>query len=231
MKCITWAEIEEIARRGDIRFNFIIRHAERPPLEPGDRTFGATLPLTARGERDAESFGRRLYEATGGRLPDVWAGGTRRTVDTGLGIQRGFYAAEGRKPNELEVNIDPMLGGRSPFFGSLEERLALAGEGVYQEKLNDYFRTGDQQGYRPFRPAADIFEEHIESAWQPQVLVCVTHDINVAAFAAARGVTTSFTEESWPNYLDAVVSYGAASESQRNYAFLRFSTGFEGVDL
>jgi len=72
MKTLTCSEIEEISRRGDVRLNFIVRHAERPPLEPGDRTFGATLPLTARGERDAESFGRRLCEATGGVLPCVW---------------------------------------------------------------------------------------------------------------------------------------------------------------
>jgi len=231
MKTLTWSEIEEISRRGDVRLNFIVRHAERPPLEPGDRTFGATLPLTARGERDAEWFGRRLYEATGGVLPCVWTGGTRRTVDTGIGILRGYAEAAELPRGELEVRVDPMLGGRSPFFGNLDERLALAGAGVYHEKLNDYFRTGVQKGYRPLKNAADVFEEHLESCWEPQVLVCVTHDINVAAFAAARGVTDDFTEETWPGYLDAIVAYGPICEPKRDYGYLRFDTAFGGIDL
>ena len=31
----------------------LVRHAERPPLEPGDTTFGATLPITERGREMA----------------------------------------------------------------------------------------------------------------------------------------------------------------------------------
>lgn len=37
---------------GGGRVTILVRHAERPALEPGDRTFGASLPLTANGWRD-----------------------------------------------------------------------------------------------------------------------------------------------------------------------------------
>ena len=35
----------------------LIRHAERPPLEPGDQIFGASLALTEREWRMARRFG------------------------------------------------------------------------------------------------------------------------------------------------------------------------------
>jgi len=85
-----------------------------------------------------------------------------RVTSKGNGCHKIACGATGA----VEVLIDPMLGGRSPFFGNLDERLALSGAGLYYEKLNDYFRTGDQKGYRPLRNAADAFEEHLESCWE-----------------------------------------------------------------
>lgn len=38
----------------------LIRHAERPPLDPGDKTFGASLSLTENGWRWARYFGLML---------------------------------------------------------------------------------------------------------------------------------------------------------------------------
>ena len=60
--------------------------------------------------------------------------------------------------------------------------------------------------------------------------VAVTHDINVASFLAGRGVETEFTEESWPNYLDAAVVIVDVS-GEREYGVLRADHGPRGIDL
>ena len=75
-------------------------------------------------------------------------------------------------------------------------------------RLNEYYRVGTQLGYRPLAPATDAFEDWLTEtsrlSGQP-LTVAVTHDINVASFLAGRGVVTSFTNETWPHYLDAAV--------------------------
>ena len=35
----------------------------------------------------------------------------------------------------------------------------------------------------------------------------ITHDLNVACFLAGNGTVTSFTEKSWPGFLDAAVLF------------------------
>ena len=42
------------------RTTVVMRHAERPPLEFGDMTFGRNLPLTEHGARDADRLGANL---------------------------------------------------------------------------------------------------------------------------------------------------------------------------
>ena len=42
------------------RVTILVRHAERPPLDPGDKTFGASLSLTENGWRWAQNFGLML---------------------------------------------------------------------------------------------------------------------------------------------------------------------------
>ena len=42
------------------RVTLLMRHAERPPLDPSDTTFGETLPITEQGHRDAVSLGKML---------------------------------------------------------------------------------------------------------------------------------------------------------------------------
>lgn len=67
---------------------------------------------------------------------------------------------------------------------------------------------GTQLGYRPLAPATDAFEDWlIETSGMSEkpFTIAVTHDINVASFLAGRGVVTSFTNETWPHYLDAAV--------------------------
>ena len=85
--------------------------------------------------------------------------------------------------------------------------MALAAQGHYHERLNDYFRSGEQRGYRLLKTAANLMERQLDALHDDDcpLVVAVTHDINVAAFLAARGIVDSFADETWPSYLDAAV--------------------------
>lgn len=192
---------------GGGRVTILVRHAERPPLAPGDKTFGASLPLTEKGWLDARQFGATLARELRPKSVAFYASGTFRTLQTACGMAMGLDLAETGTAIERKVRLADFLGSESPFFDSVEERIALAAQGRYHERLNDYFRNGEQQGYKPLKYAADLMERQLDalhdSNWP--LVVAVTHDINVAAFLAARGVVPSFTEETWPGYLDAAV--------------------------
>jgi ABC-type nitrate/sulfonate/bicarbonate transport system ATPase subunit len=62
------------------------------------------------------------------------------------------------------------------------------------------------------------------------LVVAVTHDINVAAFLAGSGVVTSFTEETWPCYQDAAVIIEAA-DGRKEYGSFRWNEDMESIDL
>lgn len=203
---ITLRDIEHALTVYDMRVIMLVRHAERPPLDPSDTTFGARLPITEKGMTDALTFGGALAHFVHAGDAAVLASETLRTVQTAHVIHRCFVRQE-ELPSS-EVRRCGYLGGKSPFFGSLDERMKLIAEGRYLERLNEYFRVGTQLGYRPLASAADEFEDWLietsRLSGQP-LTIAVTHDINVASFLASRGVVTSFTNETWPHYLDAAV--------------------------
>ena len=135
----------------------LIRHAERPPLDPSDTTFGARLPITSKGKSDALRLGRLLSAFVSHEDIAVFASETFRTIETAYGIIAGIrpspYCVE--VPN---VRVNKLLGCDTPFFGSLDERMKLIAEGRYLDRLNEYYRSGEQKGYRPLAQATDEME-------------------------------------------------------------------------
>ena len=103
--------------------------------------------------------------------------------------------------------------------------MGLIAEGRYLDRLNEYYLSGEQKGYRPLAQATDEMEQRLLdlNVEDKALLIAVTHDINVASFLAGRGVVSSFTDETWPHYLDAAViiddGYGT-----REYGWLRNAT-------
>ena len=143
---------------------------------------------------------------------------------------------EGLCPNDnptlhREVRILPVLGSASPFFGSLDERMALIAEGHYRERLNEYYSVGVQKGYEPLASSTDRMEESLDSLALPShsLLLAVTHDVNVGCFLAGRKVVTAFTADTWPYYLDAAVIL-SSPEGAVEYGFLRWDGSFDGFD-
>lgn len=212
------------------RVVLLIRHAERPPLDPSDTSFGATLPLTDGGREDAQRLGVQLADMISPAFVRLCASRTFRTIETACEIAKGM--TEEIDLAKHPVTLSDELGRTSPFFGSLDERLQLIAEGNYRERLNDYYRGGEQRGYRPLGAATDEMEDALDrlSGEGGGLTVAVTHDINVASFLAGRGVVTEFTEESWPYYLDAAVVI-ADVNGEREYGVLRASHAPRGIDL
>ena len=197
----------------------LIRHAERPPLDPSDTTFGARLPITSKGRLDALRLGQALSEFVSDEDVSVFASESFRTIETAYGIIAGI------RPDCVEVpkaRVHRLLGCDTPFFGSLDERMDLIVEGRYLDRLNEYYLSGEQKGYRPLAQATDEMERRLLdlNVEGKALLIAVTHDINVASFLAGRGVVSSFSDETWPPYLDAAVimddGYGT-----REYGWLR----------
>ena len=212
------------------RVVLLIRHAERPPLDPSDTSFGATLPLTDGGREDARWLGVQLADMVSPQFVLLCASRTFRTIETACEIAKGMTEEIDLANNP--VTLSDELGSTSPFFGSLDERLQLIVEGNYRERLNDYYRGGEQRGYRLLGAATDEMEDALDrlSGEGGGLTVAVTHDINVASFLAGRGVVTEFTEESWPYYLDAAVVI-ADSSGEREYGVLRAAKTPRGIDL
>ena len=181
----------------------LVRHAERPPLPANDLTFGRDLPLTAQGVSDAARFGRTLARHLGDRNVTVISGGNRRCLETAFHMFRGMGVDW--EDERCAVNADPYLGGRSYDLGDVRERMELADSGNYLENLNAYFLTGLQRGFNPLHPSTALFVGHLLWHYGAQVLVGITHDLNVACFFAGNGVTASFTPDTWPHFLDAAV--------------------------
>ena len=210
----------------------LIRHAERPPLEDGDATFGASLALTERGWRMARQFGALLANTVRPKSVAFYASGTFRTVQTACGMAMGLDAAKAENSIERKIGLAEFLGSNSPFFGVCEERMALVAEGCYHERMNEYFRNGMMRGYRPLGRATGSMEAKLLAlqGFGGNLVIAVTHDINVAAFLAGHDVVTAFTEETWPDYLDAAVVI-AGPGRKREYGFMRWNKDFEGIDL
>ena len=214
------------------KVTILIRHAERPPIEEGDATFGASLALTERGWRMARQFGALLVNTVRPKSVAFYASGTFRTVQTACGMAMGLDAVKPENSIARKVCLAEFLGSDSPFFGACEERISLIAEGRYHERMNEYFCSGKMRGYRPLGRATGEMEKHLHALHRSDgnLVIAVTHDMNVAAFLAGRGVVASFTDETWPDYLDAAVVV-EKSDGSREYGSMRWDKDMEGIDL
>ena len=62
---VNFQDIENALHKGE-RVVVLMRHAERPPLEKNDPTFGENLGITTKGQLDAKVFGFALHEYSTG---------------------------------------------------------------------------------------------------------------------------------------------------------------------
>ena len=224
-------EMKDVLDEGG-QVTLLVRHAERPPLDPNDKTFGASLSLTEQGWRWARNFGLMLANNLLPRSVAFYASETFRTLQTACAMAMGLDGVGTGQSIERKVRLADFLGSESPFFGSVEERMALVAEGDYHDRLNDYFHSGRQRGFKSLKRAAKRMERCLdglhEKGWS--LVVAVTHDINVAAFLAARGVVDSFSDETWPGYLDAAVII-KPDKGDAKYLYFRWDQDMGAISL
>ena len=178
----------------------VMRHAERPPLELGDMTFGRDLPLTDKGARDADRLGARLSALCPGCDISFFYGESLRCFMT---AERMAWQIEGAT---LALVTASFLGSESPYLADVNERLALAKAGNYIDSLNAYFATGRQRGFNELHSATAAFITSLATLQRSHIGVFVTHDLNVACSAAGIGACRVFSDSLWPPFLSGVVA-------------------------
>lgn len=209
-------------RRG-ARVILLVRHAERPKMDPTDPTFGDALPLTAEGERTARLFGEALAEFSG----DVtfWSSPLRRTRMTARLI------AEGMGVPDPEIPVDGLLGNESFYYKDALEVLNVftPPENFFPASF-EYMKTGHLRGFNEIGPSSDALEKWLFERFASQLMVVATHDLYIAAFLSTRGAYNLHSRETWPRFLDAAAII-VGQDGSRRYAMVRsgLSSGIVGV--
>ena len=218
---LTLEELKEELRRGT-RVVLMVRHAERPKMDPDDPTFGDVLPLTYDGARTAKKLGAELREFAG----DVqfYASPLRRTRMTAACVAEGMGLAD------AEIPTDDLLGNGSFFYEDASQVLEVFKPANFFPASFEYFHTGRQRGFKELYAAADACESWHLERFSKRLFVVATHDLYIAAFLYARKAVADFTRETWVRFLDG----GAiliAPDGTRRYALVRtgLSEGIVGV--
>ena len=218
---MTLEELKGELRRGT-RVVLMLRHAERPKMDPDDPTFGDALALTYDGSRTAKRLGTLLAEFR----DDVqfYASPLTRTRMTAACIAEGMGVAN------PDIPTDELLGNGSFYYDDPAEVLDVFKPSNFFPACFEYFRTARQRGFRDLYAATDEFEKWLAVNCRSRLFIVATHDLYVAAFLAARKAVGAFTRESWIRFLDG----GAiliAPDGTRRYALVRtgLSDGIVGV--
>lgn len=218
---MTIDEVLQELRRGT-RVVLMLRHAERPKMDPNDATFGDALELTYEGKRTARKLGRMMREFA----DDVQfaASPLTRTRMTAALVAEEMGVAH------ADILTDDQLGNGSFYYDDPAEVLDVFKPSNFFPASFEYFRTGRQRGFRDLHAATDVFEKWLDAHFSRRLFVVATHDLYIAAFLVARKAVDEFTRETWIRFLDG----GAiliAPDGTRRYALVRtgLSTGIVGV--
>ena len=220
---MTELTIEELVgeiRRG-ARVALMVRHAERPKMDPDDPTFGDALELTYEGTRTAKKYGTLLREFADdvqfAASPLVRTRMTAACIADGMGV---------RNP---EILTDELLGNGSFYYEDANEVLEVFKPKNFFPASFEYFRTGHQRGFRELYAATDEYERWIDAHRRSRLFIIATHDLFVAAFLYARKVG-EFSKENWTRFLDAGAIIDGP-DGTRRYALVRagLSSGIVGV--
>ena len=218
---LTLDELRDELRRGT-RVVLMVRHAERPKMDPDDPTFGDALPLTCEGARTARKLGTFLGEFS----DDVQFAAsplTRTRMTAAL-------VAEGMGVRDPEIPTDEVIGNGSFYYSDPAEVLEVFKPKNFFPACFEYFRTGRQRGFNDLYAATDDLEKWIAARTKRRLFVIATHDLFIAAFLYARKAVEEFTRETWPRFLDGgAILIGR--DGSRRYALVRtgLSDGIVGV--
>ncbi len=219
---MTLGDVAEELRRG-VRAVLMVRHGERPKMDPTDPTFGDSLPLTAEGERTARLFGAALADFAA--ETDFCASPLRRTRMTAALVAEGMGAPSGGIP------AFGCLGNESFYYRDALEVLHVftPPENFFPRSM-EYMERGTMRGFNPIQAASDALENWLFARFSKRLLIAATHDLYIAAFLSTRGAYTDRSRATWPRFLDAAAIL-VAPDGSRRYALVRagLSDGIVGV--
>ena len=174
------------------RVALYIRHAERPPLQADDPTFGESLGQTEAGERQARAFGAALRGVVAdARLLASPMTRTRRTVQL---IAEGAGLGAGRP-----VEDAPEIGVGNVFTDPAGAHRAMQQVGVIPYQLA-YFAAGHAPAARPVAEATARAVGWMRRAATAPLTLFGSHDVTIAVALTGLGLAR-ITAETWVPYL------------------------------
>ena len=221
MQEMTIAELIAEIRRGST-VTLMLRHAERPKMDPDDPTFGDALELTYEGTRSAKTLGKMLREFAA--ETQFYSSPLTRTRMTAECIAAGMGIAA------PEIPTDELLGNGSFYYDDPAEVLEVFKPKNFFPACLEYFRTAHQRGFRELYAATDEFERWLDAHRRRRLFIVTTHDLYIAAFLYARQVG-EFTPENWTRFLDGGAVIDPPGGGPRRFALVRtgLSDGIVGV--
>jgi len=173
------------------KVSVLIRHSERPPIVPGDTTFGHALGLTPAGEAMAREAGALLagdYEVRFLSSPMRRCQLTANYVGEGMGCLT---------PAVLE---EPILGLKSFYYDDIEKLPGEMKRRGYIHYMLDYLQTGSALYSHDVAVATPKMVAWLQEQTTRQLTVMVSHDIFIAALLAGVGARR-FSSDDWVGYL------------------------------
>jgi broad specificity phosphatase PhoE len=173
------------------KVSLLIRHSERPPIVPGDTTFGHALALTPQGEVMAREAGAGLCG-----FEDV------RFLSSPMMrcMMTAKYFGEGMGVKCPEVVEEATLGLKNFYYDDIEK---LPGEMMRRGYINymlDYLTTGSAPYSHDVAVATPKMVAWLQEQTTTPLTVMVSHDIFIAALLT--GVRARhFTAGDWLWYL------------------------------
>lgn len=211
---------KELSGEG-VRCILQVRHAERPKMDPDDPTFGDALPITEEGVRTARMLGEALAAFRGdvqfASSPLTRTRMTAEKIAEGMGVEKPV------------IPVDALLGNETFYYEDAGEVLDVFKPENFFNACFEYFRTGEQRGFRNLYSASDDLEKWLVERLGKKLFLVVTHDCYIAAFLAAKG-GVEFSRDNWPRFLDGGALF-LYPDGTRRYALVRtgLSEGICGV--
>lgn len=190
-----YTDFATAARSNPGRCALLVRHGERPSLEPGDPTYGRNLPLTEAGEAMARACGRVLR---GIARPEEWTFGAsslRRTMLTAQYVAEeigcGAEAVEAR----AEVGIPGLW---ISDVGEVHKSQQAMGLKRYHDRQ---VREGRAAGFYDGEECAKrVLAWMAGEAFRTKAAFFATHDCHVAVLLNALGVANTDGDH-WVGFL------------------------------
>lgn len=195
MKMMDYHEFGARAKATPLRCVALVRHGERPPIEPSDPTFGASLPLSQAGREMAEDCGRRL--ALSGPPPGEWAfhaSSLRRTRLTAQCVAD----AMGADPAAVRISDEAGIPGIWVLDAAETHRHYFAeGSVPFTER---FMRDGRADGYRPIAETVPLALQWLSRGFGARCAFIATHDVFAAVMLRGTGVMAASCSQ-WIGFL------------------------------